>query len=237
MLIVIAGIYFVVLPKLGGLPGTGSSAVTYVTETTVPATATATPSVPATTTVPTPTPEPFPDAFSLKEWYNFNEEKYASQATIYRYWINETYKWHNDKDNKWYIQRPKAGSKYLLVFANIVNRGTTAYPYPKSNRIFVHYAGSVYTVDTSHYIPDKADNRKATPVEIGEIQQQSDFFNSEFVEDYGYSHGTISDFVYPGQSNAIDGYIIYEVPASLTPDKTHVEIVFDGEDRAVWKLA
>jgi hypothetical protein len=43
--------------------------------------------------------------------------------------------------------------------------------------------------------------------------------------------------VYPGEGNAVDGYIIYEVPASLTPDKTYVEIVFNGHETAVWKLA
>jgi len=186
--------------------------------------------------MPTPTPEPFPGALSLKEWFTYNEGKYASKATVYRYWINGTYQWHNT-DNRYYTQRPKPGNKYLFVYVTIVNLGTLAYPYPKSNMIFVHYGGNVYSVDPSHYLPDKAGDRKATPVEIEEIQQQSDFFNMEFVEDYGYSHGTTSDFVYPGQSNAIDGYLIYEVPESLTPDTTHVEIVFDGEDRAVWKLA
>lgn len=228
---------FVVLPKVGNVLGSGATLPP--TPTAIPGSSTIapTPMSAEKTFVPTPPTDPFPAAYSLKEWFRYNEGKYASRATVYRYWMNGTYQWYNDMDNRYYTQRPAAGNKYLLVYVNILNVGTAAYPYPKSNMIFDHYDGRIYTVDTSHYIPDKAGNRKATPIEIGEIQQQSDLFNSEYVEDYGYSHGTTSDFIYPGQSNAIDGYLIYEVPVSLGPEKTYVEIVFDGEDRAVWKLA
>lgn len=235
-LVILAVVGVIVLPRLGTLSGSGASPVSE------------TPSVPATiatlppttvTTAPTPTPDPFPDAYSLKEWFSYNEGKYASKATVYRYWINDTYQWHNDKDNRWYTepQKPDPENKYLFVYVDIVNLGTDAYPYPKSDSIRVWYDGKMYGTDPLHYIPDKAGDRDATPIEIGEIQGQPDFFNSEYVEDYGYSHGTTSDFVYPGQSNAIDGYLIYKVPVSLTPDKTYVMVRFDTDDSAVWKLA
>ncbi len=240
VLVVLAGaVYFFVLPTLSGsdsrfpfIGGTPSA-----TTTTPPATViVTTPATITTTIVPTPAPDPFPDAYPVREIFSFNEGKYASKATVYRYWMNETYQWHNDMDNRYYTQKPKAGMKYLLVFINIENVGSDGYPYPKSSMIQVYNNGNKYYVDTSHYLPDKAGNRKATPIEIQELQQQSDFFRMEAVEDYGYSHGTTQDFVLPGQGNAIDGYLIYEVPASLTPEKTYVEIIFDGQDRAVWKL-
>jgi hypothetical protein len=231
IVVVIAGVYFVVLPKLSGI--TGSAAQTPLATMTVSPT---TP-LPTATTVSTPPPDPFPDALPLKKWFPFSEGKTKSEGTVYRYWINETYQWHSDADNKWYIQKPKRGNKYLFVFAGVVNRGDTAFPYPKSNSIYVHYNGSIYNPDPEHYLPDKAGNRDATAVEVGEIQFQSDVFNLEYVEDYGYSHGTTANMVYPGESNAVDGYIIYDMPASLTPDKTYVEIVFNGHERAVWKLA
>jgi len=235
-IIIAAAGFFVVLPALQGgstliLPG-------QPTPTPTPSpTPTATPTAIATTVIPTPTPDPFPNAFALKELFPFNEGKYASRATVYRYWMNETYQWHNDLDNRYWTQKPKAKNKYLLVFVNIENIGSDGYPYPKSNMIVVHNGGNIYRIDTSHYLPDKAGSPKATPVEIQEIQQQPDYFNQEHVEDYGYSHGTTQDFVYPGQGNTVDGYIIYEVPMSLKPENTYVEIVFDGQDRAVWKLA
>jgi hypothetical protein len=236
ILIIAAAAVVILLPKLNdgslqGLPGQ-----TTTVPTTIP-TPVATPSAIATTTVPTPAPDPFPDAYPLRGIFSFNEGKYASKATVYRYWMNETYQWHNDMDNRYYMQRPKAGNKYLLIFVNIENIGSDGYPYPKTNMIVVHNGGNIYRVDTSHYLPNKAGDRKATPVEIQEIEQQSDFFNLERVEDYGYSHGTTQDFVFPGQGNAVDGYVIYEVPSSFKPENSYVEIVFDGQDKAVWKLA
>lgn len=239
LLIIAAAAVVVVLPKLsnGSMPALPGQA-TPIPTTTV-ATPTPAPTTIVTTAAPTAPPDPFPDAYKLRELFSFNEGKYKSRATVYRYWMNETYHWHNDMDNKYYTEpdRPKPGYKYLLIFVNIENLGSDGYPYPKSNLIVVHNGGNVYKVDTTHYLPDKAGNLKATPIEILEVQQQSDYFNLEHVEDYGFSHGTTQDFVYPGQGNAVDGYLIYIVPDSLAPESTYVEIVFDGQDRAVWKLA
>jgi hypothetical protein len=94
-----------------------------------------------------------------------------------------------------------------------------------------------HTLDQDHYLPDKSANIKDTPIEIKEIQYISKLTGSEYVENYGYSHGSQLSYLYPGVSNAIDGYLIYEVPKSLTPDKTFVKIEFNGQEVGVWKLA
>jgi len=238
LLVIAAAAVIVIVPKLdkGSLPALPGQPTPTPTATAPP---TAFPTTIASTVAPTPPPDPFPDAFRLREIFNFNEGKYKSRATVYRYWINETYHWHNDMDNKYYTEpeRPRPGYKFLVIFINIENIGTDGYPYPKARMIVVHNGGKIYQVDTTHYLPDKAGNKKATPVEIQELESMSDYFNMERVEDCGYSHGTTQDFVNPGQGNAIDGYLTYIVPDSLAPDNTYVEIVFDGQDRAVWKLA
>jgi hypothetical protein len=241
VLLVIAAVAVVfVLPKIqdGSLQSITGQPTPTPASTPLP-TPTDTPATIATTVVPTPPTDPFPDAYKLKELFPFNEGKYASRATVYRYWMNETYQWHNDKDNKYYTEPYPLNPnfKYLFVFVNIENIGKDGYPYPKSGMIVVHNGGNIYKVDTSHYLPDKSGDREATPVEILEIEQQSDYFNQEHVEDYGYSHGTTQDFVNPGQGNSVDGYLIYKVPASLKPEDSYVEIVFDGHNKAVWKLA
>jgi len=229
--LLIGAAVFVVLPKLGAGPSAppeDSGAPP------APATVLPTPELTAVPPQPTPTADPYAAiALPLRTMFSYNTgEKYASRAAVYRYWINGTYQWHNDNDNRYYTQRPRAGNKYLFVYVVVVNDGTAAYPYPKSRSVSVHYDGKVYSPDTNHYLPGKGGN----PVEIREVQQQHDYFNAEYVEDYGYSHGTMSDFISPGQSNAIDGYITYEVPESLAPEKTYVEIVFDSEASAVWRL-
>jgi hypothetical protein len=236
LLIAAAAVFFVVPALTGGtsLLGPGPATPTpTVVETSTPIPTTVPP-----TTPPTPVPDPFPDAYSIGELFYYNEGKYASRATVYRVWMNETYHWHNDLDNRYWTEPPypRPQLKYLLVFVNIENLGSDGYPYPKSNMIVVHNGGNIYHVDTAHYLPNKASDLKATPIEIQEIEYQPDYFNLEHVEDYGYSHGTTQDFVFPGKGNAIDGYLIYQVPVSLKPEDTYVEIVFDGQDRAVWKL-
>jgi len=191
---------------------------------------------PMTTSIPTPEPDPFPGALSIKERSPFGTEKVASEATVYKYWINDTYQWHNDMDNHYYVQSPKAGNKYLFVFVHLVNNGDTRVWFPSAGSVIVHYIGARYEQDQSHYKPNKASDIKATPVEVNEIQYFHKLNGDEYVEDFGFSHGTELGYLYPGMSNAVDGYIIYEVPKSLTPEKTYVEIPFNANDRAVWKL-
>jgi hypothetical protein len=238
VLVVLAGILFFVMPKIPGIAGTGGGTSNSLIQTQqVAESPSPTLPVPTTTTVPTPTPDPFPGALALRTWFPFGGGNVASEGTVYDYWINDTYQWHNDADAKWYTQKPKPGTKYLFVFASLVNHGTARVWFPTSHDIVVHYNGVIYTVDTTHYLPDRTEDIKATPVEVGEIQYRHQLIGAEYVTDYGFSNGQELAYLYPGKSNAVEGYLIYEVPASLSADKSFVEIAFNGKDRAVWKLA
>lgn len=238
LLILAVAAYIFVLPKMSGtspsaLPG-GSGVPVTTSMTGVPTAST--PATTAPTAVPTPTPDPYPDALLVKDGFPFGSGKVASEATIYRVWMNETYAWHNDKDNKYYDEKAKPGNKFLFVFLNVYNKGYTRVWPPTSENVKVHYNGQVYSPSSTHYLPDKIEDQKATAIEVKEVQYFSKLFGSEYVEDYGYSHGTQLAYLYPGKSNAIDGYLIYQVPTSLTPDKAYAEVEFNGNDVGVWKL-
>jgi hypothetical protein len=236
VLIIAAVAVFVVLPTISsGSSGIAPGPVSGTGTTTIPATVLVT-AVP-TTVIPTPTPDPFPNALLLKDGFVFGEGNVASEGTVYRIWMNETYNWHNDFDNKYYLQKPKPGNKYLFIFINVFNKGDTRVWPPTSNNIVVHYNGQEYSPDPAHYLPDKLSDSKAETIQIMEVQYFSKLYGSEYVEDFGYSHGTQLGYLYPGKSNASDGYLIFEVPASLTPEKAYAEIVFNGKDVGVWKLA
>jgi hypothetical protein len=238
LLVIAAGAVFVILPELsgdgtspGGLPGPVTTART---STTVPPATL--PSAPETPVTPTPAPDPFPGALNLKERFPFGSGKVASEATVYRYWMNDTYEWHNDKDNNYYVQRPGAGNKYLFVFVQMVNTGDTRVWFPSAGSVVVHYHGTSYYQDQTHYKPNKASNVKATPIEVKEIQYFQKLNGDEYAEDFGFSHGTELAYLYPGGSNAVDGYILYEVPKSLNPEETYVIIPFNGQDQGIWRL-
>ena len=234
LLLIAAAAVFVVLPKLSGgsspVSGTGtavSTAVTTVAATTVPV---------VTTTAPTPVPDPFPNALQLRDGFPFSSGSTASEGTVYRIWVNDTYHWHNNKDNNYYTQLPQSGNKFLFVFVSVYNKGDTRVWPPTSGNIKVHYGGAVYSTDPSHVLPSVSSDEEARPIDIKEVQYFSKLFGSEYAEDYGFSHGTQVAYLYPGKSNAIDGYLVYQVPASFTPDKGYAEIIFNGQDHAVWKL-
>jgi len=236
-LVILAGIAVIVI-AIAGCTGTNPHAGT----TTLPSSTIVPVSVQQATPAhltPAPTPDPYPHALALGQKFPFGSGKVASEATVYRYWINDTYQWLNNMDNHYYTapDHPKPGYKYLFVFVQMTNNGNTRVWFPPSSNIMVHYNGTSYLPDPSHYLPNKGESEKETPVLITEIQYFRKLNGDEYVEDFGFSHGTRPDFLYPGKSNSMDGYIIYVVPASLTPEQTYVEIAFNGQDTGVWKLA
>jgi hypothetical protein len=186
--------------------------------------------------MPTQRPDPFPGALGLKDRFAFGSGKVASVAVVYKYWINDTYEWHNDNDNRYYVEKPGAGNKFLFIFVHLQNNGDTRVWFPPAGNVQVSYNGVTYTEDQSHYKPDKATDEEATPVEVKEIMYFQKLNGDEYVEDFGFSHGTELAYLYPGASNAVDGYIVYEVPKSLNPEETYVIISFNGQDRGIWRL-
>lgn len=237
VLVIVAAGVFVVLPTLSGgsssRSASGQSSGTGTTTTIITLPLTTVPTIAVTTA----TPDPFPNALLLRDGFPFGEGKIASEGTVYRIWMNETYSWHNDMDNKYYLQKPKPGNKYLFVFINVFNKGDTRVWPPTSGNVAVHYNGQIYSADPTHYLPDKSADLKATAVEVKEVQYFSKLFGTEYVEDFGYSHGMQLAYLYPGKSNAIDGYLVFEVPASFNAEKAYAEIVFNGQDVGIWKLA
>jgi hypothetical protein len=192
-----------------------------------------------TTSTPSPTPTSmFPGALALKEKFVIGGVEKKGEATVYRYWLNDTYHWHNSIDLKDYTQAPPEGNRYLIIFVNVVNTGNSQIQLPSTNAIHLWYAGNEYAFDPAHYKDGNVrTENNMLPAAIDEIEFSHQVYSADLVSDYGYSHGKKLGAVYPGESNALDGYLIYVVPASLTPDQTYVQITFNSQDTAVWKLA
>ena len=139
-------------------------------------------------------------------------------------------------ENKYYIQKPKPGFKYLFLFINVFNKGETRIWPPIFGNINVYYDEQKYSADPSHYLPDKSTDRKATAIEVKEIQYFPKLFGTEYVEDFGYSHGTQLAYLYRAGAMPIDGYLVFEVPVSLIPENAYAVIAFNGNTVGVWKL-
>jgi hypothetical protein len=116
------------------------------------------------------TPDRFPNVLRLQDSFPFGERKIASEGTVYCIWMNETYFWHNDIDNKYYVQKAKPGYQYLFLFINVFNKGDTRIWPPSSGNINVYYNRQRYSADPTHYLTDKSSDRKAAAIEVKEIQ-------------------------------------------------------------------
>jgi hypothetical protein len=180
---------------------------------------------------------PSPVILNFKEDYPFgNGTRWNSVATVYRFWINDSYSWFSPDDNRYYHKITPAGKKYLFVFISMVDMGKDRAPLPQQNNIYLLYDDKILSPDPSHILPTKNPDSSPKVVRIEEVEWSKKRFDTEYVEDFGYSHGQRLGYINPGVSNAVDGYIIYEVPASLTPENAYLAIVMPQSDIAIWKL-
>jgi hypothetical protein len=179
----------------------------------------------------------YPHALKLKSAFTFgNGTTWTSDAVVNRIWINDTYRWYNPKELQYDTRIAPAGKKYLFIFLSMINRGTERAPLPPLGNIYVICDSAVISPYSLHPLPKQDPDSTPRIVRIAEIEYSRKVYSSEMVEDYGYSHGQKLAYINPGESNAVEGYIIYEVPASTTLEKTYVTMVLPDKSEAVWVL-
>jgi hypothetical protein len=241
-----------IIPVLGvlalilcaGCAGQSGNAATPAPSPVVPV-ITTTPQTTVMTTAPTPPPTPtrdprYLDALPLKSAFTFgNGTKWTSEASITRIWVNDTYRWYNPAELQYDTRIAPQGKTYLFVFIAMVNHGTDRAPLPPYGNIFVVSGNDLIPPYALHPLPkDTRDSVDSTPriARIAEIEYSRKVYSSELVEDYGYSHGQKLAYINPGESNAVEGYIIYEVPASMKPESTFVTMSLPDQGKPVWVL-
>lgn len=173
----------------------------------------------------------------LKSTFLFGEgTRWVSEAAVNRIWINDTYRWYNPENLQYDTRTAPSGKKYLFIFISMINRGTERVPLPPQGNFYVQYDNRIFSSYPLHPLPMANPDSPPRIARIAEIEYSSKVCSSEYVEDFGYSHGQKIGALTPGESNAVEGYIIYEVPASLTPDKAYVRIVLPDMEEATWVL-
>jgi hypothetical protein len=200
--------------------------------------------IPATTPVPTtaavvilsptPTAVPFPNALALNEYATFGSADMIGQATVYGYDLKPTYNWTSPSWNSpqeqgaasppldiqrgYNREKPQEGNTFLFVYVRVLNPGKNAVYAPSAKQFVVNSNGTLYNyspVHSSDVIIDKVPGTQY---------------------DYQIGRGGVVGYIQPGESNAADGYLIYEVPANFSPKTTYVVSNLDYQHQAVWKL-
>jgi hypothetical protein len=229
-LIVIFGLLFFALLSSGCTSTTPpvQQATPVQTPTSVPMTAVA-------TLFPTSTAVPYPNALALGEYASFGTGDQQGNATVYKYQIKSSYNWTAPSFNSATEQsstagpsgvqqgfnnaKPLAGDAFLFIYVRVANTGNKAVYAPSAQQFVVNFDGKAYNYTSVH----------SSDVVIDTV------FGTQY--DYQIGRGGAVGYVLPGDSNSADGFLIYEVPATFSPERTYVVSNLDFKTQAVWKLA
>ena len=204
-------------------------------DTTVPTTATAIQSLTPTTIVTiTPTVVPYPNALALNQYATFGSADMIGQATVYRYDIKPNYNWTSpsfnspreqsaaspplDLQNGFNMETPREGNTFLFIYIRVQNTGKKAVYAPSARQFVVFSDGKAYNYSSVH----------SSDVVIDKV--------SGTQYDYQIGEGGTVGYIQPGGSNTADGYLIYELPATFSPDATYVVCNLDYQNSVEWKL-
>lgn len=193
-------------------------------------------SVPTTPEIisPTPTTVPFPDALAMNEYATFGSADKIGQATVYRFEIKPNYTWTSpswkspreqgssssplDTQHGYTMETPSKGNTFLFLYVRILNTGKNAVLAPSAKQFVLNSNGMIYTYSSVHDSDVVIDKVSGTQY------------------DYRIGQGGTVGYIQPGDSNKAEGYLIYEIPATFSPNTTYVVSNLDYQTQAVWKL-
>jgi hypothetical protein len=194
--------------------------------------------VPVVATTATPVPEAtlYPGALPLNEQVPFGIAGRNGTATVYKAELRSSYQWASPSFNSprnqekageslfatqhgYNTDKAQDGNTFLFAYVRLENTGTESIVVPSPHQFVVYYDGKTYS-----YSSVVGSDVTVSSVRVGQY-------------DYQIGRGGVAGSLQPGQSNAADGFLIYEVPAAIDLSKAAMVVVLDPEHTAAWKLA
>ncbi|NLD57203.1 MAG: DUF4352 domain-containing protein [Methanomicrobiales archaeon] len=188
-----------------------------------------------TTLQPTPAPDPFPDALALNTPVAFGSGKKTGEITVTGSTFRPTFSWTDPSWNspreqlesadpleirKGYNTRtPQDGNTFLFVYLKVEGTGEEAVYAPAPSQIVIVSHGTTASYKTL---------ASGQTIVDGEPGSQYDFL---------IGTGGSGGYVQPGKSNAVRGFLIYEVPAAFPVETLYVVANADATTQGVWRLA
>jgi hypothetical protein len=183
------------------------------TVTTIPAT-----TFPDTMVAPqvTAVPELFPGALSLGTSYLYGREDIAMDVTVYKVKVMDEYDWWSPKWGRYWNTTPGKGNHFLFALVRFIDRGTARALLPAPHTLVLRSNGNSYVETTD--------------------RDNSLWIKGIDVKQYEYYFEDTAGWIDPGESNKVEGFMIYEVPEMVTPQNSYVDVIFSSKAAAVWKL-
>ncbi len=199
---------------------------------------TATPVVTPSPTIATPVPTAtlYSGALALNQPVTFGKADQTGTLTVYGARILPNYSWTDPTFNSaaeqrkagdtlystqhgFNTQNPREGNVFLFVYARLTNTGTQSLGALSTGQFVVNYDGKDYAYN---------------PISGSRLT-----FANGLGSPYNYDsqNGGVIGFVAPGSANAAEGFLIYEVPASIDLRKAAAVVKLDAGNQAAWSLA
>lgn len=188
----------------------------------------------ATIATPVPTATPYPNALTMNQLAPFGKTDRTGTATVYKANLVPDYSYSDPSFNSPHVQpqaidtlgnqkgyntlKPAAGNAFLFVYVRLANTGTKGLVAPSPGQFIVNYDGNSYSYSS---VLDST-------ITLANIRVPQ--------YDYTIGRGGVSGNINPGVSNAVDGFLIYEVPASIDLTKTALVVQLDSDNQAAWAL-
>jgi len=179
---------------------------------TTPAPATPVPTAP----VPAQTPESFPYALAVGTLYTYGRPDISTEVTVYMVRTLPEYEFWSWQWGQYGNTTAKEGHHFLFAFVRLIDRGTARARLPAPQLFVLHSDGRTYreTTDRDNSIP----------------------IRGLHVKQYEYYYEDRAGWIDPGESNKIEGFILYEVPLSVTKANSYLDVIFSSKANATWKL-
>jgi len=192
------------------------------------------PTMAVTIVTPVPTATPYPNALAMNQLATFGKNDRTGTATVYKVNLVPDYSYSDPTFNSPHVQpqagdalgtqrgyntqEPAAGNAFLFVFVRLANTGTKGLVAPSPGQFIVSYDGKSYSYSS---VIDSA-------VTLANIRVPQ--------YDYTIGKGGVSGNINPGDSNSVDGFLIYEVPAGIDLTKAALVVRLDADNQDAWAL-
>ena len=182
------------------------------------------------------------------QWYTFrinNVSGYSDVTyhyTVYDAHLKDSYEYRSDAWGQWWTATPSPGKKFVFVWLVGYSEGTSWYGWG-ADRFTLWHDGEmikpepVWFSDLGRVSRGTSFSTSVPPRTIRYIENRSSYKGFTYSQDaYGYYDGLEMNRMIPGTSNAWNGYLIYQVPATFTIEKMQIAGWFGYYGTAWWNL-
>jgi hypothetical protein len=197
--------------------------------------------------------DPFvPGLRSENQWYKWYRPEVSGLKDLqigivcYRHAFLDRYTWWNPSTGNYFTQRPTLGNRFFIVWVHEEMIGTS----PKDDPSFWSFDERAFALQVGNEIMPSQMNTTYNPVlRIKELDEKTDYYDTITAPPFGYyvkytGHAPQSGgfeaqklgWLRMGKGNAIDGYIIYEVPRETQIRDVQLLGEFGTFGNVIWRF-